>query len=490
MFAARDQENLIHGHQTAGAVKASNLGRQTAPKTPSANAPKTPFKVPLNDENNFGAFGAGKSVLKTVGKGNENLKTGGKKPAFNADAYKTPIGLSSLKLSNVADLFQAGRAPLGQKTTNAKTLALPTTTFGPRDNDLAKSRQKSASARKRGLRISHAEPVKIDVLSDSLALDDELDIGVTHPRPKDLDDFVGELPEIDLSILKGGISASDIAYDIYNTPGFDGLSMAEMRLRQDAEDRRVRQAIEEATCRRDVELSMSMLCRHEPECLWECKDEPARKEKVREECDAELKAIRASWQLIDKLKYWKEAHAQARQGAEAKPAPKPRTAAPRVPKSTMIPPKPLVVSTTKPLTSKTGPSATLARSAASKLAIQVPKPTTSAPTAPPKPSRYPASLSRKPSVPASAPAGYAARHASARAASNSTVGYAKGRGAGAAKRLTVLPKAEGGIFAGTGTGESRGVESVETEPTEDERALDAALLEDALRDFALPMPEE
>ncbi len=95
MLAARDQENLAHGHQQAAASKPLNQGtRQLAPKTPGNKAPKTPFKLPLNDENGPCLFGAGKSVLKINGKGNENLVTGAKKGGLgDKDAFKTPMGI-------------------------------------------------------------------------------------------------------------------------------------------------------------------------------------------------------------------------------------------------------------------------------------------------------------------------------------------------------------------------------------------------------------
>ena len=68
MLAARDQENLVHGHQAAAAAKPLNQGLgQLLPKTPGNKVPKTPFKVPLNDENILGGLGGGKTGLKTVG---------------------------------------------------------------------------------------------------------------------------------------------------------------------------------------------------------------------------------------------------------------------------------------------------------------------------------------------------------------------------------------------------------------------------------------
>jgi hypothetical protein len=68
LAAHHDQEN-VYTHQ-AGASK-----QQFQAKTPGARYPKTPLKVPLNDENANHGFN-GKSVLR--GKGNENLLTVGK----------------------------------------------------------------------------------------------------------------------------------------------------------------------------------------------------------------------------------------------------------------------------------------------------------------------------------------------------------------------------------------------------------------------------
>lgn len=57
MFAARaDQENAVHAHQQAAAAKPLNQGiKGLAAKTPGNRAPKTPFKIPLNDENSTSA---------------------------------------------------------------------------------------------------------------------------------------------------------------------------------------------------------------------------------------------------------------------------------------------------------------------------------------------------------------------------------------------------------------------------------------------------
>jgi len=95
MLAAKDQENLVHGHQQAAASKPLNQStRGIPPKTPRNKYPKTPLKINLNDENEPAGFGGGKSVLGTKGKGLENLVTGGRNGAtFDKNAFITPMGI-------------------------------------------------------------------------------------------------------------------------------------------------------------------------------------------------------------------------------------------------------------------------------------------------------------------------------------------------------------------------------------------------------------
>ena len=92
MLAARDQENLVHGHQAAAASKPLNQGiKQLAPKTPGNRFPKTPLKLPLNDEN--GGPRDFKTGLKGNAKGNENLVNGTKKGGLgDKNAFATPMG--------------------------------------------------------------------------------------------------------------------------------------------------------------------------------------------------------------------------------------------------------------------------------------------------------------------------------------------------------------------------------------------------------------
>ena len=92
MLAARDQENLVYGHQQVAASKPLNQStRGVQPKTPGNRFPKTPLKVPLHDENMPAGLG-GKSVK---GKGLENLATGKKGATFNKDDFVTPMGTAA-----------------------------------------------------------------------------------------------------------------------------------------------------------------------------------------------------------------------------------------------------------------------------------------------------------------------------------------------------------------------------------------------------------
>jgi hypothetical protein len=88
MFAARaNQENAVYGQQTAAAAKPLNQGvKGFAPKTPGNKAPKTPFKLPLNDEN--AALRGGK----TGGKGKDGLFAEGKSGKVDRSAFVTPAG--------------------------------------------------------------------------------------------------------------------------------------------------------------------------------------------------------------------------------------------------------------------------------------------------------------------------------------------------------------------------------------------------------------
>lgn len=208
MFAARDQENLVHGHHQAAAAKPLNQStRSLQPKTPGAKYPKTPLKIPLNDENAPAGFG-GKSVK---GKGLEGL-TVKKGATFDKNAFVTPMGtrLPSPNVNRIFNLTEAGprtRAPLGMKTTNAKAKAFQTPS-GPapaQDKDLDKTAPKQQTSARRPKKLIHADSVKLEVHGDESPLADR-DVEYCPPRPADLPYESTDFPDncLDYSVLKPG----------------------------------------------------------------------------------------------------------------------------------------------------------------------------------------------------------------------------------------------------------------------------------------------
>jgi hypothetical protein len=92
-LAAHDQENAVRSLQVGPGGKPLKLFGET----PANKAPKTPFKLPLNDENNFTRGG------KQDGKGSLFLTTqkGGK---LDASAFVTPAGMPCLLTTIAAQL--------------------------------------------------------------------------------------------------------------------------------------------------------------------------------------------------------------------------------------------------------------------------------------------------------------------------------------------------------------------------------------------------
>jgi hypothetical protein len=158
MLATRaDQENLIHEQQTAAAAKPLNQGlRGLTAKTPGNKAPKTPFKVPLNDEN--AQYNGGKSVLKTNGKAFDNT-LGKKGPVFDKNAFVTPAG-------------PRNRPALGVKTTNAKANVFKTPANKVTEPSPLKH-QKTGSPRLRRPKLKVLKPEVVQQASDDSDVEPE-----------------------------------------------------------------------------------------------------------------------------------------------------------------------------------------------------------------------------------------------------------------------------------------------------------------------------
>ncbi|KAJ5092098.1 hypothetical protein NUU61_006968 [Penicillium alfredii] len=218
MLALRDQENLVNTHQTAAAGKPLNQGlKQLAPKTPG----KTPFKVPLNDENNPLAFG--KRTVKGNGKPGK-------------DAFMTPMEPKN-------------RAPLGMKTTNAKAKGLqtpaPLGTLKPektnRRTSTAQKIKKAAPVLQQAQPKVHNEPIQEEVP----------DIEYMPPKPTDLPDIPDDVT-YDTSFPQFRPKNRALGLEsVYGRQevGSDGLTQKQRKFQQDS-----------ATCDRMVdELIMKQL---------------------------------------------------------------------------------------------------------------------------------------------------------------------------------------------------------------------------------------
>ncbi|KAF9886030.1 hypothetical protein FE257_012086 [Aspergillus nanangensis] len=219
MLAFRDQENLVHAHQSVAASKPLNQGaKQLQPRTPGARAPRTPFKVPLNDENDPLAFG--KKTTKGTGKGtvkqSQNTKLSVK------DAFMTPA----------VDPRQ--RAPLGMKTTNAKAKGLQTPA-APLGTVKPERTTKRGSTQRIKKFTPLVEQSKTEV-QDKSTEDNVPDIEYMPPKPKDLPDFPDDItydttfPQFQPKNLALGLES------VYgnNEVGRDGLTKRERKLQEDS----------------------------------------------------------------------------------------------------------------------------------------------------------------------------------------------------------------------------------------------------------------
>lgn len=207
MLAARDQENLVHAHQSTAAGKPLNQGvRGLQPKTPGNNG-KTPFRPASNDEN-------------------RNLTAKDAKPGLEKNAFVTPAGART-------------RAPLGAKTTNAKAQAFKTPgAKQPTLQPLKSTRQSSVRrSLKSKITVAPSEPV-----SDVLAEDDgDLpEPEYAPPNPIELPDppmdipYNQEMPQFQgMNLMKG-------YGEVYGSPTDESGVSLRLKLQQEVEEQRDR----------------------------------------------------------------------------------------------------------------------------------------------------------------------------------------------------------------------------------------------------------
>ncbi|ATY66499.1 hypothetical protein A9K55_000902 [Cordyceps militaris] len=207
LAAHRDQENLVHAHQSSA---------KQQPKTPGPKYPKTPLgRFARNDENVPTAF-----ANKNFGAGTIKNTANGKamaKPATQKHALATPLGNNS-------------RAPLGNKTTNAK--ARPNQSANGKVKPIESSQSKPGAQRPK---VRQHEPAasKFEVQPDLEDRRDEQEPEYAPPAPTPLPYRSDVLPEGGLTfrglskeyLLKGyyenfynpiddnGVSRLDKAFD-------------------------------------------------------------------------------------------------------------------------------------------------------------------------------------------------------------------------------------------------------------------------------------
>ncbi|KAF1845730.1 uncharacterized protein K460DRAFT_312432 [Cucurbitaria berberidis CBS 394.84] len=183
-LAANDQENAVRHLHAGAAGKSLNAGlKGFNAKTPANKGPKTPFKLPLNDENAVNK--AGKSVL----------KTNAKAVKLDENAFVTPAGPRT-------------RAPLGMKTTNAKSRAFQT----PAPLSSAKTQKVSPRLRRPKVKVHQPE---VDVESEHDVPEVEYMPPKEIPLEDDMDDYLPrdwKVPKISHESMTRGI------WDAYHNP--------------------------------------------------------------------------------------------------------------------------------------------------------------------------------------------------------------------------------------------------------------------------------
>ncbi|OJD17769.1 hypothetical protein AJ78_02178 [Emergomyces pasteurianus Ep9510] len=238
MLAARDQENLVHAHQTTAAAKPLNQStRKLQPKTPGTKAPKTPFKLQLNDENNplaFGEGGGGKKIGKENNGQHENKP--GKDRNAGGNAFVTPMA-------------PRNRAPLGMKTTNAKANAFQTPALPLGTSKPIKTTKRPSTIRKLKQNGPEAVPHQPKVVTSEDGEEDVPDIEYMPPKPTALPDPPEDIPyNTDFPQFKGkNLMRGWHKLFVDNEVGEDGLTRKEreMKAEHEAYDKRMEALIQE-----------------------------------------------------------------------------------------------------------------------------------------------------------------------------------------------------------------------------------------------------
>ncbi|GJC82170.1 hypothetical protein ColLi_05008 [Colletotrichum liriopes] len=200
MLALRD-ENAVNAAQAARLAPGK---AQLAPKTPGARYPKTPLKVPLNDEN---AVGGAKTALAPKSSGN--------------------IQGTAKKQNLVTPSETRARAPLGNKTTNAKARS----TQNAGGKDLEKTQTKPTTTKKLKQRSPSIGPLKLEVRNDQSGPAEEPDVEYAPPPSKELPYESDVFPDGVLTFegLKPENMFKGYYNHFYNPMGEDGVRLQDRK---------------------------------------------------------------------------------------------------------------------------------------------------------------------------------------------------------------------------------------------------------------------
>ncbi|KAH7033318.1 uncharacterized protein B0I36DRAFT_348390 [Microdochium trichocladiopsis] len=221
MFAARDQENLAFHRQNNAAMKQLQ-------KTPGAQYPKTPIRVPLNDENAAHAIKGAKSIAGPRN-GNENVLTSKANKGLNKSQFMTPMEPRS-------------RAVLGDKTTNAKAKGLQSVNVKGAVRQIEQTASKPPATARPKQKQPQAETQRLQVHTEADDPLSEDEPEYCPPRPVDLPYESDVFPDgvLTFEALKPENMFKGYYQHYFNPIGEDGISLSDKRLAEST-----RRALEE-----------------------------------------------------------------------------------------------------------------------------------------------------------------------------------------------------------------------------------------------------
>ncbi|KXJ93167.1 hypothetical protein Micbo1qcDRAFT_232769 [Microdochium bolleyi] len=228
MFAPRD-ENLAFHRQNNAAMKQLQ-------KTPGARYPKTPMRVPLNDENAAHAIKGAKSIAGPRIGGNENILTAKANKGLNKSQFVTPMEPRS-------------RAVLGDKTTNAKAKGLQSVNVKSAVRQLEQTNSKAPATGRPKQKQPGTETQRLQVHTE---VDDPLseeEPEYCPPKPVDLPYESDVFPDgvLTFDALKPENMFKGYYQHYFNPIDEDGVSLSDKRLAESTKraleegDRRIKE---------------------------------------------------------------------------------------------------------------------------------------------------------------------------------------------------------------------------------------------------------